>query len=150
MSDGPQPVGRESAIPATYRRAPRTERFILTGVLIGAAVGAILGAVLPGSTVGGRGAVALLLGLAGALAGGLVTGAQAALMEYTSGRSADRQRAVIIDDWDGAAFPVPEHSNTADAAPDAADAAPDAPDAPAGASAPAPATDDKDSDDAAR
>lgn len=144
MSDGPQPVGRESAIPATYRRAPRTERFILTGVLIGAAVGAILGAILPGSTVGGRGAVALLLGLAGALAGGLVTGAQAALMEYTSGRSADRQRAVIIDDWDGASIPVPAPARD-DAAPaEASDASPaEAPD-------PAPATETKDSDDATR
>lgn len=124
-------MGRESAIPATYRRAPRTERFILTGVLIGAAVGAIVGAIMPGSTVGGRGAVALLVGLAGALAGGLITGAQAALLEYTSGRSVSRQRAVIIDDWDGEALPVPDAVA-------------------AQASDPAPATDDKDSDDAAR
>jgi len=37
----------------------------------------------------------LLVGLAGALAGGLITGAQAAIIEYVSGRSADRQREVI-------------------------------------------------------
>ncbi len=40
----------------------------------------------------------LLVGLAGALAGGLITGAQAAVIEYMSGRSADRQRAAIEAD----------------------------------------------------
>ena len=107
MSDGPEPAEREGAIPATYRRAPRTERFIVTGVGIGALVGALLGALLPADTSTGRGAVALILALAGALAGGLVTGAQAAMMEYISGRSADRQRDAIMGSWDGSPFPAP-------------------------------------------
>ena len=98
MSDGIEPTPdnvRDSAIPATYRRAPRTERFILTGVGIGLIVGLVLGAILPAGTTVGRGAAMLLVGLAGALAGGLITGAQAAIIEYVSGRSADRQREVI-------------------------------------------------------
>lgn len=98
MSDGTEPTPehvRESAIPATYRRAPRTERFILTGVGVGLFVGLVLGAILPAGTTVGRGVAMLLVGLAGALAGGLITGAQAAIMEYMSGRSADRQRAAI-------------------------------------------------------
>ena len=103
MSDGTEPTEdhlRDSAIPATYRRAPRTERFILTGVGIGLFVGLILGATLPAGTSVGRGVAMLMLGVAGALAGGLITGAQAAVMEYVSGRSADRQRDSIESDWD--------------------------------------------------
>ena len=98
MSDGTEPTPgnvRDSAIPATYRRAPRTERFILTGVGIGLIVGLVVGAILPAGTTVGRGVAMLLMGLAGALAGGLITGAQAAIIEYVSGRSADRQRDVI-------------------------------------------------------
>lgn len=98
MSDGIEPTPdnvRDSAIPATYRRAPRTERFILTGVGIGLLVGLVLGAILPAGTTVGRGVAMILIGLAGALAGGLITGAQAAVIEYVSGRSADRQREVI-------------------------------------------------------
>lgn len=98
MSDGTEPTPdhlRDSAIPATYRRAPRTERFILTGVGIGLLVGLVLGAILPAGTGVGRGVAMILIGLAGALAGGLITGAQAAVIEYVSGRSADRQREVI-------------------------------------------------------
>ena len=98
MSDGTEPTPdhlRDSAIPATYRRAPRTERFIATGVGIGLFVGLILGATLPAGTLVGRGVAMLLLGLAGAVAGGLITGTQAAIMEYVSGRSADRQREAI-------------------------------------------------------
>lgn len=108
MSDGPQSAGRDSAIPATYRRAPRTERFIATGVGIGAVVALILGLVLPAGSAGGRGVAGLLVALAGALAGGLITGSQAVYYEYSSGRSADRQRATIIDHWDGEALPVPD------------------------------------------
>ncbi len=103
MSDGPEPTPErlsKHAIPATYRRAPRTERFILSGVGIGALVGAILGFVLPAGTSIGRGTAAVILGLAGALAGGLITGVQAAYIEYTSGRSADRQRAQLLADAD--------------------------------------------------
>ncbi len=98
MSEGTEPTQdhlRDSAIPATYRRAPRTERFILTGVGIGLVVGLLLGATLPAGTGFGRGVAMLLVGLAGALAGGLITGTQAAIMEYVSGRSADRQREMI-------------------------------------------------------
>ncbi len=98
MIDGTEPTPddvRDSAVPATYRRAPRTERFILTGVGIGLIVGLVLGAILPAGAGVGRGAAMLLMGLAGALAGGLITGAQAAVIEYVSGRSADRQRKVI-------------------------------------------------------
>jgi len=101
--DGTEPTPdnvRDSAIPATYRRAPRTERFILTGIGIGAAVGLILGVILPAGTAIGRGTAGLLLAIGGALAGGLVTGAQAAFIEYTSGRSADRQRHDIESDWE--------------------------------------------------
>ena len=103
MSDGPEPTPErlsKHAIPATYRRAPRTERFIISGVGIGALVGVILGFILPAGTSIGRGTAAVLLGLAGALAGGLVTGAQAAYIEYTSGRSADRQRAQLLAEAD--------------------------------------------------
>jgi len=102
VSDGPEPTHDDvpqHAIPATYRRAPRTERFILTGVGIGAAIGLILGLILPAGTAIGRGTAGLLLAIGGALAGGLVTGAQAAFIEYTSGRSADRQRHNIESDW---------------------------------------------------
>jgi uncharacterized protein YcfJ len=98
VSDGTEPTQdhlRDSAIPATYRRAPRTERFILTGVGVGLFVGVLLGATLPAGTLVGRGVAMLLVGLAGALAGGLITGTQAAIMEYVSGRSVDRQRAAI-------------------------------------------------------
>jgi len=104
VSDGPEPTPErlsEHAIPATYRRAPRTERFVLTGVGIGAVIGVILGMILPAGSGIGRGTAAVLLALAGALAGGLITGAQAAVIEYTSGRSADRQRAALgADDAD--------------------------------------------------
>lgn len=102
MSQGPEPTPNdvpEHAIPATYRRAPRTERFILTGIGAGAVAGFILGVLLPAGSGVGRGTAGLLVALAGALAGGLVTGAQAAFMEYTSGRSADRQRDEIEADW---------------------------------------------------
>ena len=98
MSDGTEPTPehvRDSAIPATYRRAPRTERFILTGVGIGLLVGLVLGAILPAGTGVGRGVAMLLVALAGALAGGLITGIQAAVIEYVSGRFADRQREAI-------------------------------------------------------
>lgn len=98
MIDGTEPTPdkmRDNAVPATYRRAPRTERFILTGVGIGLLVGLVLGAILPAGTTVGRGVAMLLVGFAGALAGGLITGAQAAIIEYVSGRSADRQREVI-------------------------------------------------------
>ncbi len=102
MSQGPEPTPSdvpEHAIPATYRRAPRTERFILTGIGIGAAVGFIVGVILPAGSGVGRGTAGLLVALAGALAGGLISGSQAAFMEYTSGRSADRQRHDIEADW---------------------------------------------------
>ena len=129
MSDGPEPtprVAHESAIPATYRRAPRTERFILSGVGVGAAIGFLLGLILPATSSGGRGVAGILLALAGALAGGLVTGAQAAYMDYTSGRSADRQRREIEADWDGHASYVTEAGDQVDIAPDAAVGSPDA------------------------
>ncbi|WP_291379338.1 hypothetical protein [Demequina sp.] len=116
MSDGTEPTPdhlRDSAIPATYRRAPRTERFILTGVGIGLFVGLILGATLPAGTAVGRGVAMLLLGLGGALAGGLVTGAQAAVIEYVSGRSADRQRDVIEAEA-AAGFEADDNEGTAD------------------------------------
>lgn len=102
MSQGPEPTPidvPEHAIPATYRRAPRTERFILTGVGTGAVAGFIIGAILPAGSGVGRGTAGLLVAIAGALAGGLITGAQAAIMEYTSGRSADRQRDEIEAEW---------------------------------------------------
>ena len=89
----------EHAIPATYRRAPRTERFIATGVGIGAIVGLVIGLLLPAGSGVGRGTAGLLVAIAGALAGGLISGAQAAFMEYTSGQSADRQRHDIETDW---------------------------------------------------
>jgi len=106
VSDGPEPTPErlsKHAIPATYRRAPRTERFILSGASIGAFVGVVLGVILPAGTSIGRGSAAVMLGLAGALAGGLITGAQAAYIEYTSGRSADRQRAQLLSDADAGA-----------------------------------------------
>lgn len=99
MSDGPEPTPADlhgKAIPAAYRRAPRTERFILTGVGIGALVGVVLGLILPAGTGIGRGTGAILVGLAGALAGGLITGVQAAYLEYASGRSVERQRERIL------------------------------------------------------
>lgn len=102
MSDSPEPTQEgvpDHAIPATYRRAPRTERFVLTGIGVGGLIGLILGLVLPAGSVPGRGTAGVLLALAGALAGGLVTGAQVAYMEYTSGRSADRQRHDIESRW---------------------------------------------------
>lgn len=137
----------EGAIPATYRRAPRTERFILTGVGIGAIVGFIVGVILPAGTTGGRGVAGLLVGLAGALAGGLITGTQAAYMEYTSGRSADRQRRDIEAEWEGhpsfvpRAGVVPADAPAADA-PAAEAAAADAPPALSVDEATAPAPDD--------
>lgn len=95
-TDAPTPdEAPESAIPATYRRAPRSERFVITGVVIGLIVGLALGIVLPAGTGIGRGTAAILLGIAGALAGGLLAGTQVATLEYMSGRSADRQRAAI-------------------------------------------------------
>ena len=103
----------EHAIPATYRRAPRTERFILTGIGIGAAVGFIVGVILPAGSGVGRGTAGLLVALAGALAGGLISGSQAAFMEYTSGRSADRQRFDIEKDWAPVAGVAPEMSEQA-------------------------------------
>ncbi len=102
MSEGPEPTPSdvpEHAIPATYRRAPRTERFIITGIGIGAAIGFIIGMILPAGSGVGRGTAGLLVAIAGALAGGLISGSQAAFMEYTSGRSADRQRRDIETDW---------------------------------------------------
>ena len=102
MSQGPEPTPNdvpEHAIPATYRRAPRTERFIVTGIGIGAVVGFIIGVILPAGSGIGRGTAGLLVALAGALAGGLISGSQAAFMEYTSGRSADRQRHDIETNW---------------------------------------------------
>jgi len=115
VSDGPEPTHDdvpEHAIPATYRRAPRTERFILTGVGIGALVGLILGLILPAGTAIGRGTAGLLLAIGGALAGGLVTGAQAAFIEYTSGRSADRQRQEIESGWAPPTGVEPERLDT--------------------------------------
>ncbi len=117
MSDGTEPtpdIARDSAIPATYRRAPRTERFILTGVGIGLIVGLVLGALLPAGTSVGRGVAMLLVGFAGALAGGLVTGAQAAILEYVSGRSADRQRDAIEAAEPPAGVQAPDDEGTAD------------------------------------
>lgn len=102
MSEGPEPTPNDvpaHAIPATYRRAPRTERFILTGVGAGAGAGFIIGMILPAGSGVGRGTAGLLVAIAGALAGGLISGSQAAFMEYTSGRSADRQRDDIEADW---------------------------------------------------
>ncbi len=126
MSEGPEPTPidvPEHAIPATYRRAPRTERFIATGVGIGALVGLVVGLLLPAGAAVGRGTAGLLVAIAGALAGGLITGAQAAFMEYTSGRSADRQRHDIEADW--AAFPGA--APVATVALDDTDAAPEGP-----------------------
>ena len=123
MSQGPEPTPidvPEHAIPATYRRAPRTERFILTGVVAGAVAGFIIGALLPAGSGVGHGTAGLLVAIAGALAGGLITGAQAAIMEYTSGRSADRQRDEIEAEW--APFDV---AIAPDAAQDFAPASPD-------------------------
>ncbi len=124
MSDGPEPTPErlsKHAIPATYRRAPRTERFILSGIGIGALVGVILGFVLPAGTSIGRGTAAVLVGLAGALAGGLVTGAQAAFIEYTSGRSADRQRAQLLAEADADAdSPYKPRDNDQDGSADGA------------------------------
>ncbi len=137
MSDGPEPTPErlsEHAIPATYRRAPRTERFIVTGVLIGAAVGLVLGLVLPAGTAVGRATASILMVIAGAVAGGLVSGTQAAILDYMSGRSADRQREAIEAD---AQVPSP------DAALDAgAGTASDAP-TPASATDLSPSTDDE-------
>ena len=119
MSEGPEPTPNDvpaHAIPATYRRAPRTERFILTGIGAGAVAGFIIGVILPAGSGVGRGTAGLLVAIAGALAGGLISGSQAAFMEYTSGRSADRQRDDIEADW------APVVGMIADA--------PDAPDAP--------------------
>ena len=116
MSQGPEPTPSdvpEHAIPATYRRAPRTERFILTGIGIGAAVGFIVGVILPAGSGVGRGTAGLLVALAGALAGGLISGSQAAFMEYTSGRSADRQRQDIETDWAPVVGVTPELSERA-------------------------------------
>jgi hypothetical protein len=126
VSDSPEPTQEgvpDHAIPATYRRAPRTERFILTGVGVGAAIGLLLGLFLPAGSVTGRGTAGVLLALAGALAGGLVTGAQAAFMEYTSGRSADRQRVDIESRWPPVSGfePLQDATDVPDA-PDVADA----------------------------
>lgn len=111
MSEGPEPTPNDvptHAIPATYRRAPRTERFIITGIGLGAIAGFIIGAMLPAGSGVGRGTAGLLVAIAGALAGGLISGSQAAFMEYTSGRSADRQRDDIEADWAPAAGVTPE------------------------------------------
>ncbi|NYI40178.1 hypothetical protein [Demequina lutea] len=119
MSEGPEPTPidvPEHAIPATYRRAPRTERFIITGIGIGAIVGLIAGVLLPAGTGVGRAAAGLLVALAGALAGGLISGSQAAIMEYTSGRSADRQRHDIETDWAPMFGVVPEPRTAEDSA----------------------------------
>jgi len=116
VSQGPEPTPSDvpaHAIPATYRRAPRTERFILTGIGIGAAVGFIVGVILPAGSGVGRGTAGLLVALAGALAGGLISGSQAAFMEYTSGRSADRQRHDIATDWAPVVGVTPETSDPA-------------------------------------
>jgi uncharacterized protein YcfJ len=102
VSEGPEPTPidvPEHAIPATYRRAPRTERFIISGIGIGMVIGFLVGVLLPAGSGVGRATAGLLVAIAGALAGGLVSGAQVAIMEYTSGRSADRQRQDIEADW---------------------------------------------------
>ncbi len=115
MSEGPEPTPidvPEHAIPATYRRAPRTERFIITGIGIGALIGFIVGVILPAGSGVGRGTAGLLVAIAGALAGGLVSGSQAAFMEYMSGRSADRQRRDIETDWMPILGVGPEIANT--------------------------------------
>ncbi len=119
MSEGPEPTPidvPEHAIPATYRRAPRTERFIITGIGIGALVGLLVGILLPAGSGVGRATAGLLVALAGALAGGLVSGSQVAIMEYTSGRSADRQRRDIEADWDPFVGMVPESQQAQDGA----------------------------------
>lgn len=115
MSQGPEPTPidvPEHAIPATYRRAPRTERFIISGIGIGALVGFIVGLILPAGSGVMRGTAGLLVGIAGALAGGLVSGAQAVYMEYTSGRSADRQRHDIEAAWAPVVSVAAEPSDT--------------------------------------
>lgn len=122
MSEGPEPTPidvPEHAIPATYRRAPRTERFIITGVGIGALVGLLVGVLLPAGTGVGRATAGLLVALAGALAGGLVSGSQAAIIEYTSGRSADRQRHDIEADWAPPVGVTPEPGRSDDSAAEA-------------------------------
>ena len=119
MSEGPEPTPidvPEHAIPATYRRAPRTERFIITGIGIGALVGLMVGVLLPAGSGVGRATAGLLVALAGALAGGLVSGSQAAIMDYTSGRSADRQRHDIEADWEPIVGMVPESQRAQDSA----------------------------------
>jgi uncharacterized protein YcfJ len=119
VSEGPEPTPidvPEHAIPATYRRAPRTERFIITGIGIGMVVGFIVGMLLPAGSGVGRATAGLLVALAGALAGGLVSGSQVAIMEYTSGRSADRQRRDIEMDWTPPVGVAPEPGQAKDSA----------------------------------
>ena len=124
MSEGPEPTPidvPEHAIPATYRRAPRTERFIITGIGIGAVVGFFIGVLLPAGAGIMRATAGLLVAIAGALAGGLISGSQAAIMEYTSGRSADRQRHDIETDWEPTVGVDAEPLQADDSAPSATD-----------------------------
>jgi uncharacterized protein YcfJ len=72
---------------------------MITGIGIGMVVGFLVGLLLPAGSGVGRATAGLLVAIAGALAGGLVSGSQVAIMEYTSGRSADRQRHEIEADW---------------------------------------------------
>ena len=119
MSEGPEPTPidvPEHAIPATYRRAPRTERFIISGIGIGMVIGFLVGVLLPAGSGVGRATAGLLVAIAGALAGGLVSGAQVAIMEYTSGRSADRQRHDIEADWTTPMGVTPEPGQAEDSA----------------------------------
>jgi uncharacterized protein YcfJ len=119
VSEGPEPTPidvPEHAIPATYRRAPRTERFIISGIGIGMVVGFLVGVLLPAGSGVGRATAGLLVAIAGALAGGLVSGSQVAIMEYTSGRSADRQRHDIETDWTLPVGATPEPGQAEDSA----------------------------------
>ncbi|MFW2512464.1 hypothetical protein ACNI3K_01665 [Demequina sp. SO4-13] len=120
MSDAPRPPVpsdppsedelRRTAIPAHLRRAPRFARVVGTGVTAGFVIGALCGLLLPNSTGVGRGAVAVLVGLAFALIGGLATGLIAIGL--------DRGTPRYLKSAPSAAWPPPTAESTnADAGP---------------------------------
>ena len=91
MSDAPSPDSSQAETPehpvmATIRRAPRFARMVMTGVGGGFVLGALIGLGLPGRGTELRGVTVILVGLAFALIGGLVSGGVATRYDARSVR----------------------------------------------------------------
>lgn len=98
MSKAPEPAAPlpedldAIALPATVRSAPRFGRFIGTGFWAGALLGVALGLFLPGKGADYRGVATLLTALGLALAGALVGGLAAAMVDHPARHAASGTR----------------------------------------------------------